>query len=288
MQILIKTLYAVFRKEPLGILFVLALDIVEIIFLSTNPTIIGICIDGILTHSYSGLCLLLFWQFSLVAIRTINKLYDTRVYEKIIAAESNSYYGKIIQTNSDDSQISSRLNLICEIVAFFETDLIQILNIFFSVAVALIYLLANFGVVLVLVAIFTSFLVFFFTKEYHRKIADNNMKLQNCNETRENIISSRDERRFNQFTKTILHLEISGSDWDAKACLGTDMIQTGFLIFAILYAIYTVNYTSGQLFAAITYIMMLNDYICEINVVRVKVYDLMDDAIRLEGAWNEY
>ena len=42
------------------------------------------------------------------------------------------------------------------------------------------------------------------------------------------------------------------------------------------------NYTSGQLFSIITYIMMLNERVCEINEVRVKIYDLKDSVTRLE------
>ena len=42
------------------------------------------------------------------------------------------------------------------------------------------------------------------------------------------------------------------------------------------------NYTSGQLFSIITYIMMLNERVCEINEVRVKVYNLIDSVTRLE------
>lgn len=42
------------------------------------------------------------------------------------------------------------------------------------------------------------------------------------------------------------------------------------------------NYTSGQLFSIISYIIMLNESVCEINEVRVKVYDLIDSVDRLE------
>lgn len=55
-----------------------------------------------------------------------------------------------------------------------------------------------------------------------------------------------------------------------------------FLIFAIILTVNIGNYTSGQLFSIITYIMMLNERVCEINEVRVKVYDLIDSVARLE------
>ena len=62
----------------------------------------------------------------------------------------------------------------------------------------------------------------------------------------------------------------------------TDLLQSIFLIFAIVITVRMGNYTSGQLFSVITYITMLNERVCEINEVRVKVYDLIDSVARLE------
>lgn len=127
-----------------------------------------------------------------------------------------------------------------------------------------------------------SILVYIFTKRYHTKIASNNIKLRDNDETREEVISSRNEQWFRGFTRTVLHLRISSSDLDAKAYLCTDVLQSVFLIFVIILTVNMGNYTSGQLFSIITYIMMLNERVCEINEVRVKVYDLIYSVARLE------
>lgn len=42
------------------------------------------------------------------------------------------------------------------------------------------------------------------------------------------------------------------------------------------------NYTSGQLFSTITYVMMLNDYVGEINEAIIDVKDLKNTVSRLE------
>ncbi|EOT21586.1 hypothetical protein C805_03664 [Eubacterium sp. 14-2] len=113
-------------------------------------------------------------------------------------------------------------------------------------------------------------------------IASNNIKFQNHDETREDIISSRNEQRFKSFTNTILNLRVLNSNLDAKAYLWTDILQSALLIFAIALTVYLGNYTSGQLFSIITYIMILNERVCEINEIRVKIYDLIDSVARLE------
>lgn len=224
-------------------------------------------------------------QLLLVVVRASNKVLDTRVYERIIKAESDDYYEKIIQTGADDSQISSRLNLVERIISFFEVELIQIIDMLGGIVFSLAYILRVSGLLLFLLSIIISILVYAFTRRYHWKIASNNIKLQNHDETREDVILSRNKQQFRVFTKIILNLRISSSDLEAKAYLWTDALQSGFLIFAIILTIQMDNYTSGQLFSIITYILMLNESVCEINEVRINIYDLIDSATRLE--WSE-
>jgi len=282
MKTLLSKLLRVFQKAPLGIMTVLAMDIAEITFLSLNPFVIGSCIDGFLEHKYFWLYVLITLQLLLIAIRATNKVIDTRVYERIIEDESNTYYEKIIQTNADDSQISSRLNLVDEIPNFFEIELVQIIDMFGGIVFSLAFIFVTSGLLLFFLAIVVSILVYIFTKKYHRKIALNNIAFQDHDEIRAEVISSKDIQQFRKFTRTILNLRVLNSDLDAKAYLWTDILQSGFLIFAIALTIYTENYTSGQLFSIITYIMILNEHVCEINEVRIKVYDLIDSVTRLE------
>ena len=283
MKDLVSKLWDIFKKDPLGIISVLVMDIAEIVFLSLNPYVIGKCIDGFFENNYFWFYILIVLQFLFIAVRVTNKRLDTKIYEQIIEAESNTYYREKIQTNASDSQISSRLNLVSELVSFFEFDLVQIINMFSGIAVSLSYILASSGLLPFFSAIAVSLLVYIVTKKYHRHIADNNVKFQDHDEIREEVISSRDEQRFSYFAKTILNLRKSISDLDAKAYLWTDVFQSIFLIFAIVFTVRMGNYTSGQLFSIITYIMMLNGSVSEINEVRTRVYDLIDSVARLES-----
>ena len=196
--------------------------------------------------------------------------------------KTSNYYEEKIQTNITDSQISSRLNLVEDTISFFEFDLVQIIDMFGGIVFSLAYIFIASGLPLFSLAITVSILVYIFTKNYHKKIAKNNINFQNHDEAREEVISSRNKQRFKGFLKAILNLRISSSDLDAKAYLYTDLLQSIFLIFAIVITVRMGNYTSGQLFSVITYITMLNERVCEINEVRVKVYDLIDSVARLE------
>lgn len=69
----------IFKKNPVGIIFVLTLDIAEIVCLSLNPLVIGLCIDGFFERSYFWLYVLILLQLLLIVVRTINKFSDNRV-----------------------------------------------------------------------------------------------------------------------------------------------------------------------------------------------------------------
>ncbi len=280
MVVLLLKLYAVFKKAPLGIVAVFAMDVAEVFLLSMNPFIIGLCIDGLFEHNYIWFYILIVLQFLLIAVHASNKFLDTRVYEKIIEAECRDYYEEKIQTNTHDSQISSRLNLVDEIISFFDVYLIQIINILGGIVFSLAYIF-KISKLLFLSAILISTLVYILTTKYHKRIIRNNIKLQEHDEIREEVISSRSKQQFKIFTRTILNLRIDISDLEVKAYLITDILQSGFLIIAIVLTVNMGNYTSGQMFTTITYIMLLNECVCEINEVRVKIYDLMDSVTRL-------
>lgn len=281
MKILYTELFRVFRKYPFGITVVLILDILEIIFLSLNPSVIGVCIDRLFMGEYKWIYFLITIQLLLIIVRAANKIYDTKVYERIIMDEYNAYYEKEIEINPDDSQISSRLNLTDEIPMFFETGLVQLISILTGIMVALVFILIYSGFILFIVAIITSMAVCFFTRKFHVKIAKNNSGLQDHDEKREKIIYSRNRQDVRNFTRKILQLRIANSNLDATGYFLTDVLQALLLIFALRFTLCADNYTSGQVFSIITYIMLLNEHISDINEVRVDVYRLMDSVSRL-------
>ena len=280
MKILLPELKRIFLKAPVGILVVLAMDIAEIVLLSLIPFTIGSCIDGLFDQNYFWFYVLIILQILLIIICFFNKVLDTRIYERIIESESNSYYENAMQTNSDDSQISSRLNLVDEIPNFFDVELVQIIDMFGEITFSLMYIFITSGL-LFLASVAVSILVYIFTKKFYKEIADNNIKLQDHDETREEVILNRNVQYFKHFTRSILNLRILNSDLEAKSYLVTDILQTGLLIFSIGFTIHMGNYTSGQLFTVITYVMILNERVGEINEVRVRLYNLVDSVSRL-------
>ena len=288
MKTLITELKRIFIKNPLGIIFVLVLDIAETACLSLNPSVIGLCIDGFFERNYFWFYILIFLQLLLIMVRVINKVLDNRVYEKIIEDESNSYYERSIVANISESEISSRLDLVDRVPGFFESDLVQILDMVSGIFFALLFIYISAATPLLIAAGAVSILAFVFTHGLHKKIAQNNKRLQDSDEKREEIIITRDTVRYKLFSRQKRILRIENSDLDAKAYFITDILQAALLIFAVIYTLHIGSYTSGEVFAIITYIIMLNESVCTFNEISIGIADLEDTAIRLGEKNNEF
>lgn len=278
----------IFKKNPVGIIFVLTLDIAEIVCLSLNPLVIGLCIDGFFERSYFWLYALILLQLLLIVVRTINKLSDNRVYEPIIEEERNSYYERGIAANINESELSSRLDLVVRIPEFFENGLVEILDMLGGIIFSLFSLFISAATPLLVAAVIISILIFAFTHRFHREIVQNNKRLQDSDEKREGIILTKESVRYRLFSAQQRKFRIRNSDLETKVYLLTDILQAILLIFAVIYALHFGDYTSGEVFTIITYIIMLNESVCTFNEVIIEIADLEDVVIRLREDRNEF
>ena len=281
MRVLAVELRQMFQKNPKGILAVLVLDILEIAFLSSNPLVIGLCIDSFFEQDYLWLCVLIILQVAFILVRVTNKVLDTRVYEKIIEDKSNIYYEKALRTNTSNSKITSRLDLVIQVSSFFDGCLVQLIDIAVGTLFSLGYLFCMTEWPLFLTVLLTSILVLVCTQRFRRQIIRNNKQFQDMDEEKADVISSRKKVRYRMFAKRNRNLQVLHSDLEAKSYLIIDVMQAGLLIFAIMYLFYVGSYSSGQVFSIVTYVIMLNENICAFNEIIIEIAGLIDSVIRL-------
>lgn len=281
MRVLAVELRQMFQKNPKGILAVLVLDILEIAFLSSNPLVIGLCIDSFFEQDYLWLCVLIILQVAFILVRVTNKVLDTRVYEKIIEDKSNTYYEKALRTNTSNSKITSRLDLVIQVSSFFDGCLVQLIDIAVGTLFSLGYLFCMTEWPLFLTVLLTSILVLVCTQRFRRQIIRNNKQFQDMDEEKADVISSRKKVRYRMFAKRNRNLQALHSDLEAKSYLIIDVMQAGLLIFAIMYLFYVGSYSSGQVFSIVTYVIMLNENICAFNEIIIEIAGLIDSVIRL-------
>ena len=133
----------------------------------------------------------------------------------------------------------------------------------------------------------TSILTLAFTQRFRRQIIRNNKQLQDIDEEKADVISSRKKMRYRMFSKRNRDLSILHSDLDAKLYLVIDVMQAGLLIFAIVYLFHVGSYSSGQIFSIVTYVIMLNENICALNESIIEIAELIDSVIRLNSETDE-
>ena len=287
MRVLAVELRQMFQKNPKGILAVLVLDILEIAFLSSNPLVIGLCIDSFFEQDYLWLCVLIILQVAFILVRVTNKALDTRVYEKIIEDKSNTYYEKALRTNTSNSKITSRLDLVIQVSSFFDGCLVQLIDIAVGTLFSLGYLFCMTEWPLSLTVLLTSILVLVCTQRFRRQIIRNNKQFQDMDEEKADVISSRKKVRYRMFAKRNRNLQVLHSDLEAKSYLIIDVMQAGLLIFAIMYLFYVGSYSSGQVFSIVTYVIMLNETVCSFNEIMIEIAGLIDSTIRLNSETDE-
>ena len=231
--------------------------------------------------------ILILLQLLLIVVRAINKVSDNRVYEPIIEDERNSYYERGIAANINESELSSRLDLVVRIPEFFENGLVEILDMLGGILFSLFSLYISAATPLLVAAGIISILIFAFVHKFHKEIAQNNKCLQDSDEKREGIILTKEIVKYRLFSAQQRNFRIKNSDLETKAYLLTDILQAILLIFAVIYALHFGDYTSGEVFTIITYIIMLNESVCTFNEVIIEIADLEDVAIRLREDRNE-
>lgn len=272
----------IFKKAPVHISIILLMDMACAITCASDPYVIGACIDGLLAHEYRWLYVFISLKLLLIVLRTTDRFFDTRTYSRIVAEESTAYYEKIIRTDADESKISSLLDLVDDVPNFLEADLFNFLSIAGGITFSLAFILSTAGLFVFVLAVLVSLVVPFATYRFEKDIAFNNEIRKSIDEARINIIASRRIGRYKKHIKKALALDVANSDLDARAYLVTDLLQAAFLVTIIVSAIHAGNYTSGQLFSIITYVMTLNDHVSEINEAIIVVKNLQDSVSRLE------
>lgn len=272
----------IYKKAPFCILVVWLLNLVIIGIQSATPFLLGLSIDGLFAGEYWWFILFLILQLVLIVFRRIGNVLDTKTYTKIVGDESTSYYKKIIQTDADNSRIDALLDWVDEIPDFLENGLFEIACTVFGIISSLTFICWNTGYIMLITALCVSVIVLFITSPFHIRIACNNERRKDNEEERQNSVNSRNIVKYRQYVKTAMGIECDNSYLEAKAYFFADILQTILLVSAILALVYRGAYTGGQILSTITYVMRLNEYICDVHKHRVMVKGLKETITRLD------
>ena len=104
------------------------------------PALTGLTVDGMMSHSYTGLILLIGTWLAHMLVAYFRQRYDTRTFTKIYAFVANKVVLTQKERGEELSEIAARVELARDIVDFFEHELPFVVHTILSIIGALVML----------------------------------------------------------------------------------------------------------------------------------------------------
>lgn len=246
------TLAGIWSTYQRKIVATMSLLTVERLFAVGVPFVLGVAINDLIADSYRGILLLAGLELSILAIGTLRRLYDTRVYAGIYTdiADRTAKRGDLPVTKR-----AARMQLGRELVDFFEWELPQLAAAVIGVVGALsmlVYLLPPIGVGSLFVALMIG-LIFFASR---RRMFGLNRLLNNELERQVTMLESGEEFSRRMHLSRLARWRIHLSDLEARNFAASELLLGALLVGSVMVSV-KAGVSIGAVLAIITYLIDL-------------------------------
>ncbi len=254
-----------FKPYKYKLSFTFLLIILESIGWILFPFVIGVAINDYLEGSYRGLILFGLLGFVTLVLMTVRRLYDTRLYSKIY-----EHIGLVsTKQNTQLSAKTARLNMLREIVEFFEHSMPELIN-SFAVLFGSLFFLAFLSIKVFIAALIVSVLIVLIyglsskkTLRYNREFNDEYEKQVDVVKQNKEVKIQKHILRLNTWTIKLSDIETLnfGLTWVLVICL--------------------------QLFAIVVSANEAVAYGTILSIV-LYVFEFTETSIQIPYSWQEY
>lgn len=271
----------IFKENWVAILFSYTLFTMQSIFMLSYPKVLGETMDHLIAKDYYFMYYLLLTFAGMMFFGYVSRIYDTRVFSKIYRRFASVETNKQYESDVDTTKINGRVNLMHNIIIFFERDMFMIMNTVYGIIVSM-YFISLVDVTMVGYLVISGILTLGATYYYSPKLA-NITKLNNdLSEEQTEIISSRKISLVNNFLRRGQKLSIKLSNLDAKFSLLIQIIAYGTVTALITYYVVTNNVTVGSAFSTYRYLFDFCIAIAGIPSIIQSFINIKDVVKRLE------
>jgi hypothetical protein len=271
----------IFKENWIAILFSYSLFTLQSIFMLSYPKVLGETMDHLIAKDYYFMYYLLLTFAGMMFFGYVSRIYDTRVFSKIYRRFASIETNKQYENDVDTTKINGRVNLMHNIIIFFERDMFMIMNSLYGIIVSM-YFISLVDVSMVGYLVISGILTLFVTYYYSPRIA-NITKLNNdLSEEQTEIISSRKISLVNNFLRRGQKLSIKLSNLDAKFSLLIQIIAYGTVTALITYYVVSNNVTVGSAFSTYRYLFDFCIAIAGIPSIIQSFINIKDVVKRLE------
>jgi len=254
-----------FRPYKYKLSFTLLLVIFESIGWILFPFVIGVAINDYLEGSYRGLIFFGLLGFATLVLMTVRRLYDTRLYSNI--------YEKIgiasTKQNTPLSTKTARLNMLREIVEFFEHSMPVLIN-NFAVLFGSLFFLAFLSTQVFIASLIVSLLIVLIYGVSTKKTLNYNHKFNDEFEKQVDVVKSSE-------TIKIRHHILQLNKWTIKL---SDVETLNFGLTWVLVICL-------QMFAIVVSANEAVAYGTILSIV-LYVFEFTETSIQIPYSWQEY
>ena len=283
------TLISIFKQFKWRISFTISLVLLEGYLFVLFPLVIGYAIDDLLNNSYYGLIQLAALGVAELVVGSARRFYDSRAYAGIYQELGTQVINN--DNKSSTSILSARINMLEELVEFFENtfpDLFHSLINLIGTVIILYSFSQNIFYGCILLAILTV-VVFGLTS---KKTMAYNHHYNNALEEQVDIIDKRQPEKFKFYMRDLMRWNIKLSDLETINFSIVWLAIVGLFLFAIVDIIQnsTAAVEYGAVLSVVMYVFQYADGLIEIpenyqEWLRLKDISkrLGDDEVDLEG-----
>jgi ABC-type multidrug transport system fused ATPase/permease subunit len=270
------------NRFSLGLVY--GINLLETIFYLFIPAAAGYCIDHFIDKKFWGV-----WAFALAyigwqALATVRKLIDSRVFTKIYTEMSIKTIEHHKENGIDDGKINARVELLKQVVLFFEQDFPFMLNSIIEMFGSA-FLLYFYNPKILLVCIIIIIPSFVVNRIFSRRMGKASTDLNNEYEKQMDVIAEKRNRGLSDYFNLIRNLNIRKSNLEAYNFAMLELFVFAMIVSSLYIITQTPNIKYGEIVATYGYINRFAFSFDFIPHLTGKVATLGDINKRLEDVY---
>lgn len=270
-----------FRKHRKLFSVLWLINIVMFCVDAVYPLIIGHVIDGVVDGSWLSIIPLVVAELVYLLLFYFDNCKISLKIEKMALNEKKIYFDSSTKNELSNTVISARVDLIDDVVDFFEILIPNICAIAFNIIVALICITIQTNAICFLVITVTSAILFIIIIIYESKTFATIKEFKDITENEQKVLLSRNANKYHKYL--LRRFEYSRTLVKRDFCLTTIMrIVQLFLVLFVLFATTKMNLTPGTIFTVVTYTFTLNEGILSIPDTIEDIKNAIDSQKRID------
>lgn len=243
----------IFKKYTLRISITLFLVVCELVTMLLFPLFIGNSLNGLLSNSYSEIGYLICLILASVLFGSSRRFIDSRVYSSIFRETAQELFAYETDKGSETSKINARMNLLTELVEFFENSFPEIISNFLGLAGVLVIIATIDTAIFLLCMIVLVFIIIVYglsSRKYWRFSKEQN----DFSERTVAIIQEKDGDKLKVFLKNIMGVNIKLSDLETKNYSVVTVVSMAIYITSMILIVDKSSMNYGEIFTVLMYV----------------------------------